>query len=76
MNTDSEEESLRHEALKRVKKLRAEPKPIKRRLKKTKSQLLVLESEFLKNPVWNHEKNVQLALSLNMTLDAVGKWNW
>ena len=59
---------MRTKALERILKIDKE-KFVKRRQKKTREQLMVLESEFLKDPHWSHEKNVQLALSLNLTVD-------
>lgn len=46
------------------------------RQKKTKDQLQYLENEFIKNPNWDHQKNIEIALRLNLTVNTVRKWNW
>lgn len=48
----------------------------KQRQKKSKEQITFLENEFIKNPNWDHQKNIEIALRLNLTVNTVRKWNW
>ena len=51
-------------------------KHIKRRLRKTPSQIEVLRKEFAKKPEWTEEDKIRIAELIDSDPITVGKWNW
>ena len=43
---------------------------------KTGEEREILEAAYLKNPAWDYNLKVELAIKLNLTFAQIAKWNW
>ena len=43
---------------------------------KSPQQAIILEKEYIQNPIWNKRKIVQLSRDLKLSPYSVYKWNW
>lgn len=62
--------------LKKAKDENAAGRDIKRRQRKNKEQLKILENEFLKNPDWSREFIRRISNRLGLRECQVYKWHW
>ena len=49
---------------------------IKKRKRKTKSQIQLLDAEYKKNPDWSRQYMQELGAKLGMSLSSIYKWHW
>ena len=47
-----------------------------RRMRKRQRHMKTLLEYFKKDPVWDYQMKVRIALEIGMTFNQVSKWNW